>query len=212
MAEKDGATLTETQLIDPEVRAQEYLQEPYTKIFKAHGIDEKYHNKWFFNYFPETEKRQGDIDIITEHARNDLPLAILGEVGNGKTHLAIALLKDKIIQTMKPDAGHYYTLTDLHRKFRDSQSNPNKSEVKFYNELSQTNCLVIDEIQIRSNSDSEQRMVQELLDKRYSANKQTVFVGNISLDEFKEFLGERLVDRIREQQIQVLMFTGKSYR
>ncbi len=74
------------------------------------------------------------------------------------------------------------------------------------------NCLVIDEIQIKSNSDSEMRVFQELVDKRYSDNKQTIFVGNITIDEFKQMLGERLIDRLKEQGLSIFVFTADSYR
>ncbi len=197
-------------------RAAKYADLIWKSTFRQHGIGDKYHDKWFFNYICVGDEQKSNLDVIKKYCRRNTSIALLGDVGNGKTHLACAILKDSIVCGGKDhhsiSSGHYYTFSDLHRQYRESQSDPEKSEAKFMNEICTMKCLVIDEIQIKSDSDSEQRMFQEIIDKRYANNRQTVYVGNTSFEGFKKILGERLVDRLVENGIQLIIFKGESYR
>jgi DNA replication protein DnaC len=39
----------------------------------------------------------------------------------------------------------------------------------------------------------------------------TIFISNLNAKEFKEFLGDRLIDRMRENKIEVFTFKNKWY-
>ena len=209
--------MEETQSQKASDRAKVYEDLIWRDTFTRHGIDEKYHRSWFFNYEAVTDQQKTNLAIMVASCRRNTSLALLGSVGNGKTHLATTVLKDSIIcnsSKLKREcsAGHYYTLADLHRQYRDSMSNKDASEADFMKNICTMKCLVIDEIQIKSDSDSEQRMFQEIIDKRYSNNKQTIYVGNISFKRFSEILGDRLMDRLKENGFKAMVFTGESYR
>jgi DNA replication protein DnaC len=215
-------------------RAMRYESPEWRNKFEQHGIESLYHDKWFFNYHPVDNDGQETLNRVIRNSRVNKPIALLGSVGKGKTHLACAILKDALIQgsnierpkLYKSDdddkghishgkqinAGHYFTMSDLNRHYRESIKDSDKSETAFMELITDMKCLVIDEIQIKSNTDSEQRMFQEILDKRYAKKKQTVLIGNVSVNEFKEILGERLVDRLKEQDAEIIVFKGSSYR
>ena len=204
----------------------------WANTFIGHGINEKHLKCWFSNYKCEHEWQKENLARITVLCRrNNICIALLGDVGNGKTHLATAILKDHIIYQKTPERkktksdlgqdhfyyqkknspGHYYTMTGLFREYRQLISNSG-DENKFMDNIFNLNCLVIDEMQIKSNSEAEQRMFQELIDKRYAMEKQTIFVGNMTRLSFENMLGRRLLDRMFENGLEILIFSDESYR
>jgi len=214
-------------------RAQEYDGLIWAETFKSHGIGEKFHNSWFFNYETDTEKQKKNLEGMKAYCRRNTSIALIGDVGRGKTHLATAVLKDAIICGQKrPErksfekqngqdhfyyqkpvyAGHYYTLLDLHRRYRESQKSDEISEVDFMDRIYTMKCLVIDEIQIKSDSESEQRMFQDIIDRRYANNLQTIYIGNVSYSSLCEIIGKRLMDRLEENGLKIMTFKGDSYR
>jgi len=204
--------------------------------YKRHGIPLEFFTKWFGNYDTGKDKAlRKRIDHLIVRQRRGHPVALIGDVGQGKTHLACAILKDAIIchdnigkpfyreqpngdtERMYPkidSPGHYYTMTQLNRDFRMSMQRieNNENEKKCVERLTAMKCLVIDELQIRSKTDSEQRMFQEILDTRHTSNKQTIFVGNVTAEELSNILGERLLDRLKQRDLMTINFTGDSYR
>lgn len=203
-------------------RAQDYDDLIWAETFKSHGIGEKFFKTWFFNYEVTTDGQKANLDHMIAYCRRNTSLALIGDVGNGKTHLAIAVLKDAIICAVnKPrgksyekqvSPGHYYTLSDLNRRYRESVTNREISEVDFMENICTMKCLIIDEIHIKSDTDSEGRMFQEIVDKRYANNLQTIYVGNVSFNRFSKILGKRLMDRLQENGLKIMRFNGKSYR
>jgi len=204
--------IMDQQAISQSDLAQIYATPHWKDIFSRHGVDEKYHASWFFNYQTYDKDQETMLNRLKVVAKINTSIALLGQVGNGKTHLATTILKNSIINHKSDLAGKYFTMADLNRKFRNSIKSDEESELKFMESLFNMKCLVIDEIQIKSDSDSEQRMFQEIVDKRYAKEKQTVYAGNVSFNEFKDILGERLVDRMKENGLDVFNFTGESYR
>lgn len=196
-------------------RAAKYETEAWAEKFSNHGIDAKYHNKWFFNYEAVTGQQKANLETVRAACRNNTSLALLGAVGNGKTHLATSLLKDLIVsprEGSKYQVGRYYTFADLHRRYRESVTSRDISEVAFMRRVCMMKCLIIDEIQLRSDSSSEKRMLQEIVDKRCANHKQTVYIGNLSFKGFTEILEPRLMDRLKDDGFKVLVFSGESYR
>jgi DNA replication protein DnaC len=55
-------------------------------------------------------------------------------------------------------------------------------------------------------------MMHDVLACRYDRKKPTILVSNLSLEEVKEALGDRIVDRIREDKGTVLECSWQSWR
>lgn len=174
--------------------------------FKAHGIPARYINSWFRNYDIDGPKQQAAFDQINLAIKELRPMALLGSFGGGKTHLATAMVKSAIFH--RKDAW-YYTLASLFRDYRNSLGN---SEQEFFKKVSKCDLLVIDEFNLRSDSEAENRLIQEIIDSRYSNHLPTVFVANMTLNEFSELIGDRLVDRLKQMKTEIVIFNWKSYR
>jgi len=178
--------------------------------FKSHGVPALYMDAWFSTYKTTTKDQEAAFETIKEGFNKSKPMVFLGTYGGGKTHLATAMVKHKLYY--RYDAW-YYTLSELFRDYRSSfQNDPEMNERKFFKRIKTTDLLVIDEINIRSDSEAENRFIQEIVDVRYSEQLQTIFIANMSLDEFSELMGERLVDRLKGQDAEIITFNWDSHR
>ena len=177
--------------------------------FLNHGVDEAYLESWFSNYKTDSIEQKSALQRVIAAFNANRPMAFLGKYGGGKTHLAQAIVKSHLVYKRE---AYYYTLSGLFRDYRRSLRDDEFTEQKFFQRVGTAHCLVIDEFNLSSNSEPETRLIQEIIDIRYSARLQTIFVGNIEKAKFKESLTERLADRLRDQQIEVIMFNWDSYR
>ena len=91
--------------------------------------------------------------------------------------------------------------------------NPNSSETdsKVYQHLKDIPLLVIDEIGVQFGSSTEKMIFTEVINERYNAIHPTVLIGNLTIQECTEALGERIMDRFREGG-HALAFTWSSHR
>ena len=58
--------------------------------------------------------------------------------------------------------------------------------------------LVIDEIGVQSGSPSERAILADVINTRYENLKPTVVIGNLTKEEFLSILGERALDRLKD--------------
>lgn len=75
--------------------------------------------------------------------------------------------------------------------------------------------LVLDEIGCTALANDERLLLDELLKHRYENRKPTILISNLPLDQFKDFVGDALFDRIRHATGNgkfILQFSGGSFR
>jgi DNA replication protein DnaC len=72
--------------------------------------------------------------------------------------------------------------------------------------------LIIDEIGKRELVDWQKIQLEELISHRYNEMLPTIYITNLLQSQFKAFIGERLVDRLKENSIQSFGFSGDSLR
>lgn len=130
-------------------------------------------------------------------------VVLIGGTGTGKTMLSCALL-----QTV--GEGMYIRALDVSRKVRHAYSE-NNSELDTINQFVSQKLLVIDEIGVQMNTESEARLITDLIDQRYAEMKPTIFLSNLKQDQIKQSLGERAFSRIMQNGI-IIPFYGPSQR
>lgn len=187
----------------------EFQEDQWLDTYGGAGIPTIYFKTWLHNYKISNPVQENIVSQIKQAINQTSSMVMLGKIGNGKTHLAISVLKNALVRRK---SGLYYTLTGLFRAFRNSMSDPEQREVHFANNLFSTDCLIIDEINIRSDSEAENRFLQELIDKRHVNQKRTIFVGNLTLDEFEGIVGTRIMDRMKDEGADIFVFNWDSYR
>jgi DNA replication protein DnaC len=107
----------------------------------------------------------------------------------------------------------YTTVSWLARKVRSTyHRRAEETEEDILRDHINVSLLTIDEIGVGLGSDHEKAMVHDVIAGRYDAKKPTILLSNLSLEAVLEAIGDRLVDRLREDAGIVLPCAWPSYR
>ena len=72
--------------------------------------------------------------------------------------------------------------------------------------------LILDEVGVQFGSETEKMILFEIINGRYEQLKPTIVISNLAKDALTDYLGERVVDRLREGGGRMLIFDWPSYR
>lgn len=129
-------------------------------------------------------------------------LVLLGGTGTGKTTAAAWVLGEVLKQR---ESGEARTASRLARM---SGFDEGARELE---RLSNVSLLVVDDIGAEAQTAWGQGLLSELLDNRHQGYRKTILTSNLGAEQFKARVGERMVDRIREDG-RVVVLGGKSMR
>lgn len=131
-------------------------------------------------------------------------LIFIGTVGTGKTHLALAIIREC--------GGMYRLSPNIVEELRRAKSfTAKESEAEILESYGNARLLVIDEIGRGVAAAEEQYMLYQIINERYNRRKPTVLISNQTKKDFLNYVGIAAADRLTESA-QVVEFTGKSYR
>ena len=135
----------------------------------------------------------------------------MGPAGVGKTHLAVAIIKDLI---EKGFASLFYEFGSLLKEIQDSYNPISKSsEFKVLAPVYQADVLVLDELGATVPTAWVWDTMYQIINKRYNDNKLTIFTTNY-LDKGNE-LEERITYRLRSRLYEMctnVVMEGEDYR
>ena len=149
----------------------------------------------------------------------------LGPAGPGKTRLAC-----NTVRTLDNNDALYirqgqltnalratYSRKDvfLHRRQQNDDDAHDDETPTPLDIVQGVHFLLLDEIGCVPLANDERLLLDELLKHRYDERKPTILISNLPLDQFKEFVGGALADRIRHAAGNgkfILQFQGESYR
>lgn len=138
-------------------------------------------------------------------------LLLVGHVGTGKTHLASAIC-EFVIRELNAMAV-YRTLYSLMQYVKGAFDNASSyTEAQAYESLTQPHLLVIDEIGATKQTEFEQATLFNVINGRYEQQKPTVIISNLMPAELERALGDRVMDRLRENGGICLVFDWDSAR
>ena len=155
--------------------------------------------------------------FVEEYPLVDVGLLYLGRCGVGKTHLAVAALKELIKKGIN---GLFYDFRDLLKEIQDSYNpNTHTSELKILASVFEAEVLVLDELGASKPTEWVQETMTHIINKRYNDKKVTIFTSNYldiplgtSYDEtLTDRVGVRLRSRLHEMGRRILM-EGDDYR
>lgn len=166
-------------------------------------IPPRFQDKGFDNYLAENDGQKRALakclryaDQFADNLKMGRSLLLLGGVGTGKTHLANAIA-NKIIRDQGKTAL-YSTIGNILRFIRSTYSNNDMSESQAFQIFSDPDLLIIDEIGVQKSSEFELTALFDIINDRYENMLPTIIISNHGPDELPNYLGDRVVDRLRE--------------
>ena len=146
-----------------------------------------------------------DFENVLKKGRS---LVFLGNVGAGKTHLAVGVMREVIT------LGRTAKMATIADYFRDCKSawgrKAELSEIEVLDSYFAPDLLVLDEVGVQFGSKTELDLTFNLINKRYNHAKPNIIIANLDKDQLKEYLGAATYDRLKGGDI--VHFTWESVR
>jgi len=128
-------------------------------------------------------------------------LLLIGKEGTGKTHIAVAVLKEAIGMGY---SGLYWNVPELFLELRRIMSDSGDvSEADLFDEALACDLLVLDDLGAERTSEYVLDRLYVLINGRYQNDTATIITTNRTLDELRGQLGPRILSRICEMCIPV---------
>lgn len=197
---------------EQEQQEQAKRQRAFEQAMSSKGIPRRYWQKGLKDFAATECIDSRDMDAVRSYVHNQeevsrvgRSLLFYGPPGTGKTHLALSILK------IWKGGGFYTTARKYTRELRNTYSGEGR-EQDVIDRFVRYDLLVIDEIGKQFDTPAEKWAMFDLINERYNELKPTIFISNLSIEDFTEFMGEEAVDRIRENRGFSVLFDGRSYR
>jgi DNA replication protein DnaC len=193
------------------------LKETQNAMLDAARIPDRYWSDSLRNFSATTLAQKSVLKRVTEYCEKwpekhatGTSMMLLGTPGTGKTHLACSVIFEV---TRHCHSAYFTTVADFSRAIRATYSPAAKeTEGDVLDRFAGYHFLAIDEVGSSSGSDHEKQALFDLINRRYNAVRPTMLLTNLSLEEVREFLGARIMDRLREGGGKVLVLDWESYR
>lgn len=162
------------------------------------------------------------LNKLTDKLRTGFLAGLVGLRGTGKTQMASALIinclkprlistshyeydyekRDHVTKTRKryyTSSAKYITAMDIFLCIRSTYKPASKAtEESVIAEMTSPKLLVIDEVQERSNTEFEDRILTHIVDIRYCNKLDTLLISNLLPDEFAKSVGPSIASRCNE--------------
>lgn len=147
---------------------------------------------------------------------------LTGPVGVGKTHTAVAMMRESIIRNSNAyriadlvrgiyDA-RFFPVTSLLMRIKDSfQTCPVETEGEIISQVISPALVVLDDIGAEKVSDWTLQTLYTIIDTRSREQKPTIITSNLNLDQIAANLSDRISSRIRGM-CEVKPLSGKDRR
>jgi DNA replication protein DnaC len=149
--------------------------------------------------------------ICSEASKNLESVLLTGPTGCGKTHLAVAMLRQKIENSaVELEPGHYYqdktkalfvTVPELLLEIRQTFNNPNLLEGKVVDKYSKVSLLVLDDLGAEKTTDWSESALYIIIDRRNREEMWTIVTSNLELKDIERYLGARIASRLSDMKI-----------
>lgn len=146
---------------------------------------------------PVVEAVRGFVDALDERLDEGRGLWLMGDVGTGKT--ALAMLVSKAAVAAGRTAAIYSLPRLLARIRRTYDAEPGEdSYLDFFGRLTSVDVLHVDDLGAEKRSDWVLEQLYAIVDERYQAQRTMVVTTNLDQAELEEQIGARTVSRLVE--------------
>lgn len=200
-----------------EATVREYRQRRADYLLGKAAIPPRFSDRRLSNFVPHAagpakalQVAQQFADDFEECQKSGRSLIFCGGVGAGKTHLAVGICHEIIAKDkMAVFTSVLTAIRSIKETFRKGSE---QTEAEAIRALVQPDLLVLDEVGVQFGSDTEKMYLFEIINGRYEDMKPTILLSNLAKDALAEFIGERVIDRMREGGGRMVVFDWPSYR
>lgn len=206
------------QAIEQQNMREQYAKDSLERKLGRASIPPRFAVKTFNDYQVKTKEQQRALRMCKDYADNfeqyrkaGTSILLLGDVGTGKTHLA-ASIANQVVRETKFTAV-YTTASTIVRHVKstfDKESDLTEGQV--YALYSTMDLLVIDEVGVQNATEFELTVMFEVVNSRYEEMMPTMVISNRSIADLPKYLGDRVVDRLREGGGKMVPFDWESAR
>lgn len=137
-------------------------------------------------------------EFVDLYPNTDKGLVLMGPVGTGKTHLAVAALQQILREKRPPVHGRFADFTSLVLEIQMSFEDSGAKRKDILQPLVECDLLVVDELGAGKTTPWVMDLLYYLVNTRYLENRLTIFTTNF-LDSPKNTGEESLTDRVSQR-------------
>ena len=199
------------------------LEQQQSRLLEQSRIPRRYENCTLANYRPapsnETQLQAFNFafKLVSGFSAVNHGLLFMGPVGVGKTHLAVAILRELMERKGVPCL--FYEFGSLLKEIQNSY-NPisQTSELKVLSPVFEAEVLVLDELGASKPTDWVRDTMMQIINTRYNDRRLTIFTTNYrdecgqhSEETLEDRIGVRLRSRLYEM-CKTVVIDGEDYR
>ena len=182
------------------------------------GIPQLFSECGFKNFNIVNDDMKKKYNAVLDYALGESKkecLVLCGNVGNGKTHLAISILKNikpirfNVRQEPIPPCGEYITADEFFCELNDSQSQ-HRSKLEIIKKHLANDYLVLDDLGIKNFTEAKRENLYLLINRAYLDKKRIIITTNFSMADIEK-IDERIASRLTEMA-QIIHFGFSDYR
>lgn len=166
------------------------------------GIPQRFATKDFGNFQAargdriRENIRKAAYSYASTFERTNEGLLLRGITGCGKTHIAIAILREVMARGF---TGQYANLNDLLSRLRDSYSEQSgETEGGLLEEVDSVDLLVLDDVGAESATDWVRDRLYLIVNRRYENGRAVIITTNCDEAELEQRIGARTASRLYE--------------
>lgn len=187
---------------EAEIAAHDW-REYFTPAFAACGLEGRYWPRLVAWNQPKQERTFGRVRGLLK--RCGAVVALLGPRGLGKTTIAAEIIKERVSKTYFTAAQEmpvYRKLTQIIARYKLLYAdfggvNGERLQARLES-LCDIPLLVLDEVHDCEDLKLKNRMLKDIVDRRYAAKRDTLLIGNQSAEEFQRTTDDSILSRLGE--------------
>lgn len=197
--------------------------ESLTRAIERAGIPKRFQDKSLDSFVPADERQRRILEVCRDYLlrfddvmRDGRCLIFSGKTGTGKTHLATAIANHLIL------AGRTAIFTSVREVVAAVKSTWRKGSTKTEQDALApyiaADFLVLDEVGVQFDTEAEKLVMFDVINRRYQDMKPMIVISNLPMESeqgiptIKSVLGDRIIDRLRENGGKLIKFEWDSHR